>query len=211
MSTSAAILNHRQRVSVGARARACVCVASSLTTVGVDKASALEAVAFSRPFTFVHTNIYVQYVRWCVPFRGGALYSAPWVSSFRFGQYRMPEGKWNTYDNDLRIPMVVRGPGIKAGAVFEHIASNVDTMPTVLGKILLRCLPVRCTPTTGAQLTWCTWCTCKVQLCTHVLTDVCLLLATAGVRARSTYQASRGLRRLHQWMAGRWHTCWSRT
>lgn len=52
---------------------------------------------------------------------------------FRFGQYRMPEGKWNTYDNDLRIPMVVRGPGIKAGAVFEHIASNVDTMPTVLG------------------------------------------------------------------------------
>lgn len=52
---------------------------------------------------------------------------------FRFGQYRMPEGKWNTYDNDLRIPMVVRGPGIEAGTVFDHVASNVDTMPTILG------------------------------------------------------------------------------
>jgi N-acetylglucosamine-6-sulfatase len=52
---------------------------------------------------------------------------------FRFGQYRMPEGKWNTYDNDLRIPMVVRGPGIAANTVFDHLASNVDTMPTILG------------------------------------------------------------------------------
>lgn len=52
---------------------------------------------------------------------------------FRFGQYRMPEGKWNAYDNDLRIPFVVRGPGIAAGTHFDHIGSNVDTMPTILG------------------------------------------------------------------------------
>lgn len=52
---------------------------------------------------------------------------------FRFGQYRMPEGKWNTYDNDLRIPMVVRGPGIALNTAFDHVASNVDTMPTILG------------------------------------------------------------------------------
>lgn len=52
---------------------------------------------------------------------------------FRFGQYRMPEGKWNAYENDLRIPMVVRGPGIPKGKVFDHMGSNVDTMPTILG------------------------------------------------------------------------------
>jgi len=52
---------------------------------------------------------------------------------FRFGQYRMPEGKWNAYDNDLRIPMVVRGPGIPHNTSFDYVGSNVDTMPTIFG------------------------------------------------------------------------------
>lgn len=52
---------------------------------------------------------------------------------FRFGQFRMPEGKWNAYENDLRIPMVLKGPGIAPGSTFDHVASNVDTMPTILG------------------------------------------------------------------------------
>ena len=34
------------------------------------------------------------------------------LQGFRFGQFRMPEGKWNAYDNDLRVPFVVRGPGV---------------------------------------------------------------------------------------------------
>ena len=45
----------------------------------------------------------------------------------------MPQGKWNVYDNDLRIPWVIRGPGIKPGSTFENVASQVDTIPTVLG------------------------------------------------------------------------------
>jgi N-acetylglucosamine-6-sulfatase len=52
---------------------------------------------------------------------------------YRFGQYRMPQGKWNSYDNDLRIPFVIRGPGIEPGVSFRQIASQVDTMPTILG------------------------------------------------------------------------------
>jgi hypothetical protein len=52
---------------------------------------------------------------------------------FQLGQFRMPEGKWNAYEHDLRIPMVVSGPGIKAGSSFDFIASNVDTMPTAFG------------------------------------------------------------------------------
>lgn len=52
---------------------------------------------------------------------------------YQFGQFRMPQGKWNVYDNNLRIPMVIRGPGIAANSTFNYIATNVDTMPTVLG------------------------------------------------------------------------------
>lgn len=52
---------------------------------------------------------------------------------YQFGQFRMPQGKWNVYDNNLRIPMVIRGPGIPANSTFDYIASNVDTIPTVLG------------------------------------------------------------------------------
>ena len=36
-------------------------------------------------------------------------------------------------EHDLRIPMVISGPGIKPGSSFEFVASNVDTMPTALG------------------------------------------------------------------------------
>jgi len=52
---------------------------------------------------------------------------------YQFGQFRMPQGKWNVYDNNLRIPMVIRGPGIAKNSQFDYIASNVDTMPTILG------------------------------------------------------------------------------
>jgi N-acetylglucosamine-6-sulfatase len=45
----------------------------------------------------------------------------------------MPQGKWNVYDNDLRIPWVIRGPGIMPGTTFDNVASQVDTIPTILG------------------------------------------------------------------------------
>jgi len=52
---------------------------------------------------------------------------------YQFGQFRMPQGKWNVYESNLQIPMVIRGPGIKANSTFPYIATQVDTMPTVLG------------------------------------------------------------------------------
>merc|ERR1711981_1016144 len=52
---------------------------------------------------------------------------------YRFGQMRMPQGKWNAYDNDLRIPFVIRGPGIPKGSEMKHLGSQVDLMPTILG------------------------------------------------------------------------------
>jgi N-acetylglucosamine-6-sulfatase len=47
----------------------------------------------------------------------------------------MPQGKWNAYENDLRIPFMIRGPGIQAGSFFEGLGSNVDVMPTLLGLV----------------------------------------------------------------------------
>ncbi|EDQ90073.1 uncharacterized protein MONBRDRAFT_24514 [Monosiga brevicollis MX1] len=52
---------------------------------------------------------------------------------YRFGQFRMPMGKWGLYENDVRIPFVARGPGIPANASRAFLSSNVDVMPTILG------------------------------------------------------------------------------
>lgn len=52
---------------------------------------------------------------------------------YNLGQHRLPSCKLNVYDHDIRIPMVIRGPGIKAGAAFDFPASNVDVGPTILG------------------------------------------------------------------------------
>ena len=51
---------------------------------------------------------------------------------FQMGQFGMPEGKWNSYEHDIRVPMLVRGPGIPPGHVFDVPATHVDLMPTLL-------------------------------------------------------------------------------
>jgi N-acetylglucosamine-6-sulfatase len=52
---------------------------------------------------------------------------------YNLGQHRLPSCKLNVYDHDLRIPMIIKGPGITAGSVLSHPASNVDVGPTMLG------------------------------------------------------------------------------
>merc|ERR1719253_324317 len=52
---------------------------------------------------------------------------------YNLGQHRLPSCKLNVYDHDIRIPMVIKGPGIKAGMTFDNPASNVDVGPTLLG------------------------------------------------------------------------------
>ena len=51
---------------------------------------------------------------------------------YNLGQHRLPSCKLNVYDHDVRIPMVIRGPGIPANTSLDRIGSNVDFMPTVL-------------------------------------------------------------------------------
>ena len=43
-----------------------------------------------------------------------------------------PFGKWNLYDSGTRVPLIVAGPGIKAGATTGALASWVDLLPTLV-------------------------------------------------------------------------------
>ena len=47
--------------------------------------------------------------------------------------HSLPSCKLNVYDHDIRIPMVISGPGIKKGQQFDYPGSNVDIAPTLLG------------------------------------------------------------------------------
>jgi N-acetylglucosamine-6-sulfatase len=51
---------------------------------------------------------------------------------YNLGQHRLPSCKLNVYDHDIRIPMVIMGPGIEADSTFDFIGSNVDVAPTFL-------------------------------------------------------------------------------
>jgi arylsulfatase A-like enzyme len=46
------------------------------------------------------------------------------------GEHRMIAGKTTAYEEDIRVPMIVRGPGVAAGARVGAIALNNDLAPT---------------------------------------------------------------------------------
>ncbi|MFD0690596.1 sulfatase family protein [Actinomadura fibrosa] len=52
-------------------------------------------------------------------------------NGFHIGQYRMAPGKNTGYEEDTRVPFVVRGPGVPAGRTVERLAGNTDIAPTL--------------------------------------------------------------------------------
>ncbi len=48
------------------------------------------------------------------------------------GEHRIPGDKFLPYEESLRIPLIVRGPGVPAGATVEGQVSNIDFAPTLL-------------------------------------------------------------------------------
>jgi arylsulfatase A-like enzyme len=52
-------------------------------------------------------------------------------NGFHIGQHRMPPGKNTAYDEDTRVPFIVRGPGVPAGRTVNSLAGNVDIAPTL--------------------------------------------------------------------------------
>jgi N-acetylglucosamine-6-sulfatase len=51
-------------------------------------------------------------------------------NGFHLGQHRLPAGKQTAYETDIRVPLLVRGPGIKHGVHVSRISGNTDLAPT---------------------------------------------------------------------------------
>jgi uncharacterized sulfatase len=43
-----------------------------------------------------------------------------------------PFGKWNLYDQGMRVPLIVDGPGIKPGSTTDAMVSWIDILPTLV-------------------------------------------------------------------------------
>ena len=51
-------------------------------------------------------------------------------NGFHLGNHRLAMGKIAPYEEDIRVPLIVRGPGVPAGRTVEHLTGNVDLAPT---------------------------------------------------------------------------------
>jgi N-acetylglucosamine-6-sulfatase len=51
-------------------------------------------------------------------------------NGYHMGEFRLSPGKMTAYDTDIRVPLVITGPGVPAGRTVEEIAENIDLNPT---------------------------------------------------------------------------------
>jgi N-acetylglucosamine-6-sulfatase len=52
-------------------------------------------------------------------------------NGFHMGEHRLHAGKLTPYEEDIRVPLFIRGPGIPAGQERAEIVGNVDLAPTI--------------------------------------------------------------------------------
>jgi len=52
-------------------------------------------------------------------------------NGYHMGQHRMQPGKYTPYDTDVRVPLIVRGPGVPAGMTEDAFSESVDFAPTL--------------------------------------------------------------------------------
>ena len=53
-------------------------------------------------------------------------------NGFMQGEHRIPTGKVVPYEESIRVPLIVRGPGFPAGTTISAPAINADLAPTIL-------------------------------------------------------------------------------
>jgi N-acetylglucosamine-6-sulfatase len=51
-------------------------------------------------------------------------------NGYHLGTHRLTAGKWTAYEEDIRVPLIVRGPGVPEGRKLEHLVLNNDLAPT---------------------------------------------------------------------------------
>jgi N-acetylglucosamine-6-sulfatase len=52
-------------------------------------------------------------------------------NGFHLGNHRLTRGKRTSYEEDIGVPLMVRGPGVPAGAVRQELVLNNDFAPTI--------------------------------------------------------------------------------
>ncbi|MDT5038152.1 MAG: N-acetylglucosamine-6-sulfatase [Micromonosporaceae bacterium] len=51
-------------------------------------------------------------------------------NGYHMGEYRLNPGKMTAFDTDIRVPLVVVGPGVPAATVSDAAVANIDLAPT---------------------------------------------------------------------------------
>jgi N-acetylglucosamine-6-sulfatase len=51
-------------------------------------------------------------------------------NGFHMSEHRLTTGKWTAYEEDIRVPLIVRGPGVSKGRTLPHLVLNNDLAPT---------------------------------------------------------------------------------
>jgi arylsulfatase A-like enzyme len=51
-------------------------------------------------------------------------------NGYHMGEYRLMPGKMTAFDTDIRVPLIVTGPGVPAGLTIDEITENIDLAPT---------------------------------------------------------------------------------
>ena len=51
-------------------------------------------------------------------------------NGYHMGEYRLTPGKMTAFDTDVNVPLVVSGPGVRAGQTVTSPAENIDLRPT---------------------------------------------------------------------------------
>jgi N-acetylglucosamine-6-sulfatase len=51
-------------------------------------------------------------------------------NGYHMGEHRMMPGKMTAFDTDIRVPLIITGPGVPHGVTVEEIVQNIDLCPT---------------------------------------------------------------------------------
>lgn len=52
-------------------------------------------------------------------------------NGFHIGQHRLPPGKTCGFEEDIRVPLFIRGPGVPEGHVQDSVTTHIDLAPTI--------------------------------------------------------------------------------
>jgi len=52
-------------------------------------------------------------------------------NGYHLGEHRLRNGKTQVYEEDIRVPLIVRGPRVPSAATRDHLVVNIDFAPTI--------------------------------------------------------------------------------